>query len=199
VRGHAACRARAGRAGGGVGRRRPAPAGRSGVDGRRQRPAAELARADFDDDGFVDLAVGVPGEDVEAHDGAGAVVVLYGSDAGLTGAGAQLFHQDLPEIAGRAEAGDAFGAALASGDFDADGFADLAVGIPGEDQGRSVDLGAVHLLFGTAGGLTAAGSRGLFTEAEPGDRFGAALGPGPAPGRARGGARPQACRPAPGP
>jgi FG-GAP repeat len=139
---------------------------------------AELARADFDDDGFVDLAVGVPGEDVEAHDGAGAVVVLYGSDAGLTGAGAHLFHQDLPGIADRAEAGDGFGAALASGDFDADGFADLAVGIPGEDQGQSVDLGGVHLLFGTAGGLTAAGSRGLFTEAEPGDRFGAALAAG---------------------
>jgi FG-GAP repeat len=141
-------------------------------------PGGEVARADFDDDGFVDLAVGVPGEDVAAHNGAGAVVVLYGADAGLTGAGAQLFHQDLPGIADTAEAGDAFGAALASGDFDADGFADLAVGIPGEDQGQSVDLGGVHLLFGTAGGLTAAGSRGLFTEAEPGDRFGAALAAG---------------------
>jgi FG-GAP repeat len=139
---------------------------------------AEVARADFDDDGFVDLAVGVPGEDVAAHNGAGAVVVLYGADAGLTGAGAQLFHQDLPGIADTAEAGDAFGAALASGDFDADGFADLAVGIPGEDQGLSVDLGGVLLLFGTAGGLTAAGSRGVFTEAEPGDRFGAALAAG---------------------
>jgi len=160
----------------------PLPPTRAASTASASAPAAELARADFDDDGFVDLAVGIPGEDVKAHDGAGAVVVLYGSDAGLTGAGAQLFHQDLPEIAGRAEAGDAFGAALASGDFDADGFADLAVGIPGEDQGQSVDLGAVHLLFGTAGGLTAAGSRGLFTEAEPGDRFGAALGPGPPTG-----------------
>jgi FG-GAP repeat len=154
------------------------PPARAASTAATTAPAAELARADFDDDGFVDLAVGVPGEDVEAHDGAGAVVVLYGSDAGLTGAGAQLFHQDLPEIADRAEAGDAFGAALASGDFDADGFADLAVGIPGEDQGQSVDLGAVLLLFGTAGGLTAAGSRGVFTEAEPGDRFGAALAAG---------------------
>ena len=69
-------------------------------------------------------------------------------------------------------------AELARADFDDDGFADLAVGIPGEDQGLSVDLGAVYLLFGTAGGLAAAGSHGLFTEAEPGDRFGAALAAG---------------------
>jgi hypothetical protein len=156
----------------------PVPAARAAAASASATSGAELARADFDDDGFVDLAVGIPGEDVEAHDGAGAVVVLYGSDAGLTGAGAQLFHQDLPGIADRAEAGDAFGAALAGGDFNDDGFADLAVGIPGEDQGLSVDLGAVYLLFGTAGGLTAAGSHGLFTEAEPGDRFGAALAAG---------------------
>jgi hypothetical protein len=76
----------------------------------------------------------------------------------------------------------ASGAELARADFDDDGLVDLAVGIPGEDHGQSVDLGAVHLLFGSAGGLTAAGSRGLFTEAEPGDRFGAALGPGPTAG-----------------
>jgi FG-GAP repeat len=160
----------------------PASSARTGSPAAAAAPAApaadELARADFDDDGFADLAVGVPGEDVEAHDGAGAVVVLYGSAAGLTGARAQLFHQDLPEIADRAEAGDAFGAALASGDFDNDGFADLAVGIPGEDQGQVVDAGAVHLLFGQAGGLTAAGSRGVFTETRPGDRFGAALAAG---------------------
>jgi hypothetical protein len=61
------------------------------------------------------MAVGVPGGDVEARADAGAVVVLYGSAAGLTGARAQLFHQDLPQLVDRAEAGDRFGAVLGPG------------------------------------------------------------------------------------
>jgi hypothetical protein len=59
--------------------------------------------------------VGVPGEDVEARADAGAVVVLYGSAAGLTGSRAQLFHQDLPQLVDRAEIGDRFGAVLGPG------------------------------------------------------------------------------------
>jgi hypothetical protein len=96
------------------------------------------------------------------------LVLLLAAPASAAAAGAGAA---TTAAAGAAAAADE----LARADFDADGFADLAVGIPGEDQGQSVDLGGVHLLFGTAGGLTAAGSRGLFTEAEPGDRFGAPL------------------------
>ena len=44
--------------------------------------------ADFNNDGFADLAVGVP-----AENGVGAVNVLYGTAAGLSGAGGQLFSQ----------------------------------------------------------------------------------------------------------
>ena len=140
--------------------------------------ADELARADFDDDGFVDLAVGVPDEDVEARGAAGAVVVLYGSEAGLTGARSQLFHQDLPQMVGRAEVGDAFGAALATGDLNDDGFVDLAVGVPGEDPGDAIstrDSGEVVVLFGAAGGLTTAGEWTLSTGNLRGDRLGSAV------------------------
>jgi hypothetical protein len=141
-------------------------------------PGAEQARADFDDDGFVDLAVGIPDEDVEARNAAGAVVVLYGSEAGLTGARAQLFHQDLPQMVDRAEIGDAFGAALATGDLNGDGFVDLAVGVPGEDPGdagSTRDAGAVVVLFGQAGGLTTVGDWIVSTGAERGDRYGSAV------------------------
>ena len=144
--------------------------------------AGEVARADFDDDGFVDLAVGIPGEDVEARADAGAVVVLYGSAAGLTGARAQLFHKDLPQLVDRAEAGDRFGAALATGDLNGDGFADLAVGVPGDDFGDATarrDTGAVHVLFGAAGGLTTAGDLALSPRTERGDQFGSAVAVGP--------------------
>ncbi len=40
-------------------------------------------------------------------------------------------------------------------DFDGDGYADLAVGAPGENVGGKRDAGAVHVLYGSASGPTA--------------------------------------------
>ena len=136
-----------------------------------------LASGDFDNDGFADLAVGVPGEGIGTAVAAGAVNVLYGSAGGLTGTGSQLFTQ----VGGAVEAGDFFGAALAVGDFDNDSFADLAVGAPFEDVGRTREAGAVSVLYGSTGGLTTDGGQ-LFTQVgsspEPGDWFGWALAVG---------------------
>lgn len=51
------------------------------------------------------------------------------------------------------EAGDLFGAALAVGDFNADGFDDPAIGSPGEDDPAGMaDAGMVVVLYGTAAG-----------------------------------------------
>jgi hypothetical protein len=144
-----------------------------------------LAVGDFDNDGFADLAVGAPTESVGAIEGAGAVNVLYGSAGGLSGAGSQLFTQDTPGVPGGAEEFDFFGSALAAGDFDNDGFADLAVGAFGEGVGSIEGAGAVNVLYGSAAGLSGAGSQ-LFSQdtagvpgaAEPFDEFGAALAAG---------------------
>jgi hypothetical protein len=135
-------------------------------------------QADFNNDGADDLAVGVPGENVGSIVDAGSVNVLYGSPGtGLLGVGSQLFTQPVSAV----EAGDQFGSALASGDFNDDGFADLAVGAPTEDVGRVPDAGAVSILYGSGTGLTTVGAQ-TFTQpvsaVEADDQFGSALAAG---------------------
>jgi len=138
---------------------------------------------DFDGDGYADLVAGVPGEDVRGVKDAGAVQVLYGSASGPTSRD-QLWHQGRKGVRDRLERADRFGAALASGDFDADGYADLAIGIPRENLGRKKDAGAVQVLYGGPRGLTARdqfwhqGSRGVPGKNEAGDRFGSTLAAG---------------------
>jgi hypothetical protein len=51
------------------------------------------------------------------------------------------------------EASDMFGRALAVGDFDGDGFADLAIGVPNEDQDGITNTGMVVVFYGGQVGL----------------------------------------------
>jgi hypothetical protein len=144
------------------------------------------ARADFDGDGFSDLAIGVPGESIGAVSNAGAVHVLYGSPNGISTADAQFWHQDSPGIAGDPEDFDQFGESVAAGDFDGDGRADLAIGVQAESVGESLgtvsDAGAVYVLYGSATGLQSLGSQvwhqdspGIGESAEEFDVFGWAV------------------------
>ena len=118
-----------------------------------------LAAGDFDDDGFEDLAVGVPGEDLpDTADGrAGLVQVLFGSAVGLTVSGDLALSQyDFPLGQESGDSDDRFGQALAAGDFDGDGFDDLAIGVPFENVGAVVDAGAFHVAYGGSSGFVAA-------------------------------------------
>ena len=143
-----------------------------------------LAVGDFDGDGFADLAIGVGDEGITSgHEG--AVHVVYGSVAGLTTAGNQFWHQDVPGMADTAESNDYFGRGLAAGDFDGDGFADLAVGVHNEDVETTQGAGAVHILYGDVGGLGVArnwffhqDTVGMLDESEEFDHFGTALAVG---------------------
>ncbi|TAH37179.1 MAG: hypothetical protein EYC70_09370 [Planctomycetota bacterium] len=144
-----------------------------------------LAHGDFDGDGFDDLAIGVPGTTVDGLANAGVVQVLYGSPGGLTGLDDALYFLNAPGVAGNSQAGDFYGSVLASGDFNADGRDDLAVGMPDSDVNGKTNAGQVHILYGSPNGLRttddvlwnqAAAGAGQLVEAY--DEFGFALASG---------------------
>lgn len=146
-----------------------------------------VARGDFNNDGFEDLAIGVPLEDIGGVVDAGAVQVIYGTASGLSAANRQFWSQNSANVEDAAEAGDRFGSALTAGDFNSDNFDDLAIGVPEEDIGSVADAGLVHVIHGSATGLSATFVAGqLWTQdtadveddAEPGDLFGDALAAG---------------------
>jgi hypothetical protein len=122
---------------------------------------APAAPFDLDGDGYGDLATGVPLATADHHYGAGAVSVLYGSRRGVSAAGNRLVSQSTAGVVGGSESLDQFGTSVASGDFDADGFADLAVGAIGEDRPSdgTKPFGAVTVLPGSEAGVSGAGSR----------------------------------------
>ena len=142
-----------------------------------------LAVGDFDGDGRDDLAIGIPGEDVDGLSDVGAVQILYGSSSRLSSTGTDFYHQDSPGVAGGNQSGDQFGFALAVGDFDGDGYDDLAIGKPFEDLGDDDDTGRVQVMYGSSSGVSTSGETTLDQDTlgysnEDGDNFGRSLAAG---------------------
>jgi len=150
--------------------------------------AAEVVSGcDFDRDGYADLAVGAPGQVVQGHDRAGGVNVLYGTATGPDASRDLLLHQGTGGVQGAPQAGEEFGYATTCGDFDGDGYSDLAVGTPGDEVSGKRAAGSVSVYFGSGSGLAVDAARNLrFHQSSPGvsggveagDRFGAALSAG---------------------
>ena len=108
----------------------------------------------------------MPDEDVASLSGtilnAGAVNVIYGSASGLSTTvvrSDQFWSQNTPNVENVAQANDHFGSALLTGNFNNDGFADLAIGVEDEDvaslSGTILNAGAVNVIYGSASGLSA--------------------------------------------
>ncbi|WP_328495450.1 VCBS repeat-containing protein [Streptomyces sp. NBC_00414] len=109
--------------------------------------AVTAADADFNGDGLADAAVSATGAYVNGQAAAGALTILYGGGEHAT------ITQESPGVPGTAEKDDWFGTDTAYGDFDGDGYDDVAVGAQGEDVGSDVDGGTVAILWGSAAGL----------------------------------------------
>ncbi|MFI0962095.1 FG-GAP-like repeat-containing protein [Streptomyces sp. NPDC021080] len=125
-----------------------------GTDEKGDGMGAGLSVGDIDGDGYLDVATGLPGEDVGTVTDAGSVLVLRGSAAGLTGTGAKAFTQSTSGVPGTAEKLDRFGAVTALVDGNGDKKDGLVVGDPGENAGT----GAVWVFSAGSGGITASGS-----------------------------------------
>jgi FG-GAP repeat protein len=157
---------------------------------------AALAGDDFNRDGRTDLAVGAPGETIGGERSAGQVTVLYGGARRLTTSGAQTFSQSPSTTDSNSEAGDLFGDALATGDFDGDGCGDLAIGAPGENTNSSSptgpeSAGQVTVLYARKSRLSTTDSQklsedtpGMSAQGEADELFGSAFPP--SRGRAQG-------------
>ncbi|MCC6621703.1 MAG: FG-GAP repeat protein [Deltaproteobacteria bacterium] len=104
-----------------------------------------VAAGDIDADGFGDFAFAVVLADRASQPGADYVVVFFGSD-GLEDARRWVVADDAPHTR--------FGSAMAAGDVNGDGHADLVIGAPGDDDDL-LAMGRVTLHLGDDDGLEA--------------------------------------------
>ena len=132
--------------------------GKAGSDGFGEQLTVGNFGRDVGGHKFDDLAIGAPANG-PSNDYRGAVHVLYGSAAGLSVVGNQLWKQNVPGVPGASEEGDNFGSTVTDGDFgrslDNRAYDDLVIGSPGEDlTGDSEPDGRALVIYGADRGLS---------------------------------------------
>ena len=132
-----------------------------GDDPPEPRTPAPTAKAavpyDFDGDGRLELVASMLNASSPRSSRVGSGVVLV-----RRGAGWDVVTERDAGMPGRPKDDDDFGSGLASGDFDRDGAADLAIGTPGRER--------VSVLYGTGQGVE--GGRRLQLSGRGADRYG---------------------------
>jgi hypothetical protein len=113
-----------------------------GVEANGARGYSVASAGDLRADGFADVIVGAPGEDGYGSD-SGRVQFYEGSASGLSTGPATM------SVAGSTAS--LFGSVVASaGDLDGDGFSEMVVGAPHEENGALVDAGEALLWYGNS-------------------------------------------------
>ncbi|HVG18454.1 MAG TPA: Ser-Thr-rich GPI-anchored membrane family protein [Blastocatellia bacterium] len=161
--------------------------------------AHAIVTGDFNRDGIQDVAIGAPDTDFIPAAGtprpnAGAVYILFGRQtfpaSAIIDTNTTALNQPDVKIFGGAT-DDNLGFAVAAGDVNGDGAADLVIGAPGFDASRgnpavqSPDTGAVYIFFGSTA-LTARTidvatpnpANVIVVGEREGDRFGSAIAVG---------------------
>jgi hypothetical protein len=103
---------------------------------------SSLAAGDFDGDGDADWFVGEPDFDRDFDEESVGRAYRFGWNGGAPAGPAGILEGQ--------GAGDVFGSALGTGDFNGDGFEDLAVGAPGKDSGAGPRQGSAYVYLGSA-------------------------------------------------
>ncbi|HWS34255.1 MAG TPA: FG-GAP-like repeat-containing protein [Actinoplanes sp.] len=114
-----------------------------------------LAAGDITGDGRDDLAIGIPLKKIGKQKTAGAVVVLKGGAAGVTGTGARWISQSTAGVPGASKTDDRFGTALAIGRVDKNRYQELVVSAPGKRPDTNwMGSGTITQFWGTSAGVS---------------------------------------------
>jgi Galactose oxidase-like, Early set domain/FG-GAP repeat len=135
-----------------------------------------MSAADLDNDGYTDLLVGTPYEDINGQADSGLAQVIWGSSGGL-GKGRASTELTQSSFGRTITAGDQLGFAIdASNELGAD-LPMVAVGVPGGNVSGQNDAGWVGFLTAGLNDPRAVDqeSAGIPGAAEAGDRFGEAI------------------------
>ncbi|HEY3832008.1 MAG TPA: FG-GAP-like repeat-containing protein [Acidimicrobiia bacterium] len=158
----------------------PCTIGVPGPCAANDRWGTTYAVGDFNGDGYSDIAVSAP-QSIGTAALAGSVTILYGSAHGLTTKGARLLAGTVVGVPGAQRPFSLFGSSLAAGDFDGDGYSDLAIGVPGATIAGHASAGMVIIVRGSKTGLStngrvlAQGTSGAAGTPTAGNAFGQVL------------------------